>query len=135
LYPETDNKKFIFKENCMPKKLSDDEKIVLIGICRYIINSDGILTAAELETMNIIAQDIGFDDYQKTFAEADKIITSLESLQKRIDGLKKSKNKQKLLKYAIQLSRADAFIRYDEMDIIVYAADAWDIDIKSLMKK
>ena len=119
----------------MPKKLSDDEKIVLIGMCRYIINSDGIVTPAELETMNMIAEDIGFDDYQKTFDEADKIITSLESLEKRIDNLRESKNKQKILKYAVQLSRSDAFIRYDEMDIIVYAADSWDIDIKTLMKK
>ena len=119
----------------MPKKLSDDEKIVLIGMCRYIINSDGIVTPAELETMNMIAEDIGFEDYQKTFDEADKIITSLESLEKKIDSLRDSKNKQKILKYAVQLSRADAYIRYDEMDIIVYAADSWDIDIKSLMKK
>lgn len=119
----------------MPKKLSGDEKIVLIGMCRYIINSDGIVTQAELETMNMIAEEIGFDDYQKSFDEADMAITSLESLQKKIDNLKKSSNKQKILKYAIQLSRADACIRYDEMDIIVYAADAWDIDIKSLLKK
>jgi uncharacterized tellurite resistance protein B-like protein len=118
----------------MPKKLSDDEKIVLIGMCRYIMNSDGMVTPAELETMNMIAEEIGFDDYQKTFDQADKLITSLETLQKMIDNLRESKNKQKILKYAIQLSRADANIRYDEMDIIVYAADSWDFDIKSLLK-
>ena len=118
----------------MPKVLSHDEKVVLIGICKYIINSDGIVTQAELETMNQIAEEIGFDDYQKTFDEADSIITSIESLQEKIDHLKKSSNKQKILKYAIQLSRSDAIIKNDEMDIIVYAADSWDFDIKSLIK-
>ena len=119
----------------MPKKLTAEEKTVLIGMCRYIINSDGIVTQSELETMNVIADEMGFDDYQKSFEESDKEITSLETLQKKIDSLKGSGNKQKILKYAVQLSRADANIGYDEMDILVYAADSWDIDIKFLLKK
>lgn len=118
----------------MPKKLSEDEKIVLIGICKYIINSDGIFTESELETMNQIAEEIGFDDYHESFDKADSIITSVEILQNKIDELKQSGNKKKILKYAIQLSRSDACIKCDEMDIIVYAADSWDIDIKTLMK-
>lgn len=118
----------------MPKILSHDEKVVLIGICKYIINSDGIVTQAELETMNQIAEEIGFEDYQRSFDEADQIFTSLEVLQEKIDSLKSSNNKQKILKYAIRLSRADAIIRNDEIDIIVYAADSWDIDLKSLIK-
>ncbi len=118
----------------MPKILTHDEKVVLIGICKYIINTDGIVTPSELDTMNQIAEEIGFEDYQKTFDEADSVITSIELLQEKIDGLKKSSNKQRILKYAIQLSRADACIKNDEMDIIVYAADSWDFDIKTLMK-
>ena len=118
----------------MPKILAHDEKIVLIGMCKYIINSDGIVTQGELDTMNQIAQEIGFEDYQKTFDEADSIITSIGILEEKIDNLKKSPNKSKILKYAIQLSRADACIMNDELDIIVYAADSWDIDIKTLIK-
>jgi len=118
----------------MPKKLSHDEKVVLIGICKFIINTDGIVTQSELETMNQIADEIGLDDYQKAFDESDSTITSIEVLHQKIDALKKSGNKQKILKYAIQLSRSDALIKSDELDIIVYAADSWDIDIKVLMK-
>jgi len=118
----------------MTKKLSHEEKILLLGICKYIINSDGIITQGELETMNKIAEQMGFEDYQKTFDEADSLITSVEILQKMIDELKTSGNKQQILKYAIQLSRSDALIKHDEMDIIVYAADSWNFDVKSLMK-
>lgn len=118
----------------MPKVLSHDEKIVLIGICRYVINSDGVVTDSELATMNQIAEEIGFDDYQKTFDESDLLITSIDDLQEKIDNLKKSSNQRKILEYAIQLSRCDACIKSDEVDIIVYAADSWDFDIKSLMK-
>lgn len=119
----------------MPEILSNDEKVVLIGICRYIINSDGVVTESELATMNKIAEDLGFDDYQKTFNESDRLITSVELLQEKIDDLKNSINQRKILEYAIQLSRSDACIKSDEMDIIVYAADSWDFDIESLMKE
>lgn len=118
----------------MPKKLNHDEVIVLIGICKYIVNSDGQVTQAELETMNRIAEEIGFEDYQKMFDEADSVITSIEVLKEKIDNLKNSSNKQKILKYSIQLSRSDACIKNDEMDIIVYAADSWNFDVKTLMK-
>jgi len=118
----------------MPKKLSHEETIVLIGLCKYIINSDGAVTSTELETMNQLAEEIGFDDYQRTFDEADSIITSIEVLKEKIDDLRKSSNKKKILKYAIKLSKSDACIKADEMDIIVYAADSWDFDVKSLIK-
>lgn len=118
----------------MPKKLSKDEKIVLIGLCKFIINSDGIVTQTELETMNQIAEDIGFVDYQEAFDQADQIITSIEILQEQIDSLKQSSNKLKILKYAIRLSMSDALIKSDEVDILVYAADSWGLDIKSLIK-
>ncbi len=118
----------------MPKKLSEDEKIVLIGICKYIINSDGIVTESELHTMDQIAEEMGFDDYREAFDKADLMITSVELLQTKIDELKKSGNKKKILEYAIQLSRSDACIKCDEIDIIVYAADSWDFDIKTLIK-
>jgi tellurite resistance protein len=118
----------------MPKILSDEEKVVLIGICRYIINSDGVVTESELAAINQIAEEIGFENYQKTFDEADRLITSVELLHEKIDNLKKSSNNRKILQYAIQLSRCDALIKNEEIDIIVYAADSWDFDIKSFMK-
>jgi hypothetical protein len=118
----------------MPKILSQAEKVVLIGICRYIINSDGVVTDPELAEMNRIAEEMGFDDYQKSFDESDRLITSIDTLQEKIDSLKKSGNQRKILEHAIQLSRCDACIKSDEVDIIVYAADSWDFDIKSLMK-
>jgi hypothetical protein len=124
----------LIKENYMPAKLSHDEKIVLIGMCKYIINSDGLITQTELDTMNQIAEEIGFADYQKTFDEADLLITSLETLYEKIDNLKESKSKKEILKYAIQLSRSDACIKNDEIDIIVYAADSWGFDMKTLIK-
>lgn len=118
----------------MPKKLSSDEKIVLIGMCRFIINSDGLVTPEELQLMDRIAAEIGFDDYRDAFNESDRVITSESDLHQKIESLKESSNKQKILKYAVQISRADSIISDEKMDILVYAADAWDVNIKSILK-
>ncbi len=119
----------------MPATLSRSEKKVLIGLCKYIINSDGIITEEEISKLNQIALEIGMDDYEEVFNEVDSEITSMDDLESRIDDLKESTNLKKILGYTIQMSRVDGNITADEIDILVYAADAWNIDLKSLMKK
>lgn len=118
----------------MPETLTHDEKIVLIGLCKYIISADGTVTPSELENMNMIAEEIGFDDYHEIFNEVDSEITSLDILREKIDNLATAKNRKKILKYAIQISRSDANIKDDELDILVYAADSWDIDINTIIR-
>ena len=118
----------------MPDTLSHDEKIVLIGLCKYIISADGTVTPSELDNMNIIAEEIGFDDYHEIFNEVDSEITSLDDLKNKIEQISSSKHKKKIINYAIQISRADADIKDDEMEILVFVADAWDIDINSIIK-
>ncbi len=118
----------------MPETLSHDEKIVLIGLCKYLISRDGSVTPAELENMNLVAEEIGFDDYHDIFNEVDSEITSLEILKSKIESLANGKNKKKILKFAIMISRTDANIQDEEMEILVFAADSWDIDINSIIK-
>lgn len=118
----------------MPETLTHDEKLILLGLCKYIISIHGAVTPVDLENMNLIAEEIGFDDYHEVFNEVDLNITSLEILKEKIDNLGSVKNRSKILKYAIQISRSDASIKDDEMEILVYAADSWDIDINSIIK-
>jgi len=119
----------------MPATMSRDETRVLIAMCRYIINSDGIITDDEIDMMDKIAAEIGIGNYDELFNEVDREITSLEDLKKTIDSLQSPKNKKKIIQYSIQLSRTDGCITHDEIEILVYAADAWDIDLKDIMKK
>jgi len=119
----------------MPSKFSYKDKATLIGMCKFIINADGIVTDAELDSMLAIAQDIGFDDYNEIFDEVDDKIRSIEDLKKYIDSSKESLNKARIFKYAVLISRADANIRDEEIDILHYAADAWDINIKEIMNR
>lgn len=118
----------------MPETLTHDEKIILIGLCKYIISIHGTVTPADLDNMNLIAEEMGFDDYHEIFNEVDSEITSVEILKEKIDKLDSVKNRTKILKYAIEISRSDANIKDDEMEILVYAADSWDIDINTIIK-
>jgi hypothetical protein len=49
----------------MPETLTHDEKIILIGLCKYIIvlYHSARVTPVDLENMNFIAEEMGFDDY------------------------------------------------------------------------
>jgi len=118
----------------MPGTMSADEKKVLIGICKYIMSSDGMITEEEIDQLNRIAKDAGIDDYNELFDQVDREITSEEALQQKIDSLKNSPNLKKIIRYSIQMSRIDSLITYDEIDILVYAADSWGIDLKAVMK-
>ena len=119
----------------MPAAMTRDEKKVLIAICRYIVNSDGVVTAEEINAMNQIAAEMGIVDYEEILNEVDNEITSIDDLHKRIDLIKDSRNLKRIIQCSIRLSRVDANITYDEMEILVYAADAWGIDIKAVMCK
>ncbi|MFA5519662.1 MAG: TerB family tellurite resistance protein [Spirochaetota bacterium] len=118
----------------MPSKLSTNDKITLIGMCKFIISSDGFITESELENMALVAEEIGFDDYQKIFDEVDEKISSIDDLKDYIDSIKESSNRTKILKYAIQISRSDANITDEEIEIIRYAADEWGLDLNKILK-
>lgn len=119
----------------MPATMTREEKKVLIAICRYIINSDGIITDDEITRINEIAAEIGINDYDELFNEVDSEITSVDDLQRKIDSLVSTRNQKKIIEYSIQMSRTDGCITHDEMDILVYAADAWGIDLKKIIEK
>ncbi|NLV66593.1 MAG: TerB family tellurite resistance protein [Spirochaetes bacterium] len=119
----------------MPATMTRDEQKVLLAMCRYVINSDGIITEDEIGKLHEIISKAGLRDYDELFNEVDGEISSTDDLKIKIDSLKTSRNRKKIIQYCIQLSRMDSFITYDEVDIIVYAADAWDVNLKELMNK
>jgi len=117
----------------MPSKLTKSDKITLIGMCRFIMNADGFVTDSELDSMAEVADEIGFDDYQEIFDEVDEKISTIDDLKRFIDDTKESSNRVKILQYAVRISRSDANIKDDEIDIIRYAADEWGLDIAKIL--
>ncbi len=118
----------------MPATLSYDEKIILLGLCKYIINSDGIVTVSEIENLNKISGEKGFKDYQEVFNDVDEKIKSVEDLKELINSIRGCSNMKHILATAIQMSMTDGNIKKDEIEIITFTADSWGFDLKEIIE-
>jgi hypothetical protein len=117
----------------MSHTLSKEEKLVLIAVMKYILTSDGIITEREIDDINKLTAEKGFEDFQKNFDEVDRTITSIDDLKKHINNITDDKARKNILKYAIEFSRADAEINLHENEILQYMSKQWHISIKSLL--
>ncbi len=117
----------------MSKILSKDEKMVLIAVMKYIVSTDGIITEREIDDINTLAEEKGFEDFQRTFDEVDRTVKSMEDLKKLIDTVTGDQARTNILRYALEFSKADAEINPHENEIIQYMSKKWHINIKSLL--
>ena len=117
----------------MSQALGKDEKMVLIGVMKYIISSDGVITEREIDDINELAQKKGFEDFQKIFEEVDRTVTNIDDLKKLINNITDEKARKDILKLAIEFSRADAETNPHENEILQYMGKLWHISIKSLL--
>jgi hypothetical protein len=121
------------KEHAMSHTLSKEEKMVLIAVMKYIVSTDGIITDREIDDINTLAEEKGFEDFQKTFNEVDRTVTSVDDLKKLINNVTEEKAKMNILKFALEFSKADAEINPHENEIIQYMSEQWHISIKTLL--
>jgi len=117
----------------MSKILIKDEKMVLIAVMKYIVSTDGIITEREIDDINTLAEEKGFEDFQRTFDEVDRTVKSMEDLKKLIDTVTGDQARTNILRYALEFSKADAEINPHENEIIQYMSKKWHINIKSLL--
>jgi uncharacterized tellurite resistance protein B-like protein len=133
LYPENNFKILYDRETVMSKILSKEEKMVLIAVMKYIVSTDGVITDREVDDINKLAEEKGFEDFQRTFDEVDRTVKSIDDLKKLIDGVAGEQARTNILKHALEFSRADADINPHENEILQYMSKKWHINIKSLL--
>lgn len=117
----------------MSQSLSKEEKLVLIAVMKYIVSADGNITEREIDDINNLAEEKGFEDFQKTFNEVDRTVQSIDDLKKLINNVSEEKARMNILKHALEFSRADAEINPHENEILQYMSKQWHINIKSLL--
>jgi uncharacterized tellurite resistance protein B-like protein len=117
----------------MSQSLSKEEKMVLIAVMKYIVSTDGVITEREIDDINSLAEEKGFEDFQKTFNEVDRTVKSIDDLKKLINTVTDEKARMNILKNALEFSRADAEINPHENEILQYMSKHWHINIKSLL--
>jgi len=120
------------KENNMSKSFTREEKMVLIAVMKYIVSTDGLVTDREIDNINDIAEEKGFEDFQDIFNEVDRTVLSIDDLKNLINQVEHEGSRKKILQYAVEFSRADANINPHEIEILKYMSKVWDINLKTL---
>jgi Tellurite resistance protein TerB. len=117
----------------MPKTLTNEEKMVLIAVMKYIVSTDGVITEREIDDINDLAEENGFEDFQKVFEEVDRTVKSLDDLKKLIKQVENEASMQNILKYAVEFSRADADINPRENEILKFMSNEWGISLNTFL--
>ena len=118
----------------MIKAFNRDEKKVLVAILKFIVNADGRITEGEIAKFNEIAEKKGFEDFTDIFTEVDSEIHSVDDLKKLLSLEVQETHKNDIIRFAIEISVADATIDPEESQILKSIGRAWNIDIKSIMR-
>ena len=121
------------KENVMSRSLTKEDKMVLIAVMKYIVSTDGVITDREVDDINTLADEKGFEDFQNLFNEVDSTVRSMKDLKDLIDRVENAESRKKILQYAIEFSRADADVNPHEIEILQYMVKAWHINLKTLL--
>jgi hypothetical protein len=121
------------KEKFMLESLTKDEKIVLLAVMKYIVSTDGVITEREIDDINSLAEEKGFEDFQEIFDEVDEKVKSLDDLKKLIQKVKKDSSRMEIVRYALEFSMADADVNPHESEILKYMGKEWKIDLKEMI--
>lgn len=119
----------------MPKSLTNEEKMVLIAVMKYIVSTDGVITEREIDDINDLADEKGFEDFQKVFDEVDRTVKSLDDLKKLIRQVSNDASRKNILRYAVEFSRADADINLQENEILKFMSKEWGISLHTFLDK
>ena len=119
----------------MSKSLTKEEKMVLIAVMKYIVSTDGLITDREVDDINDIAEEKGFEDFQSLFNEVDKTVKSINDLKELIRQVQNEDSRKKILQYALEFSRADADINPHEIEILQFMSKEWRINLKIMLEE
>jgi uncharacterized tellurite resistance protein B-like protein len=117
----------------MIKSFSKDEKKALVAILKFIVNADGRISEGEIAKFNEIAEKKGFEDFTDIFEEVDREIHTMADLKKLISMEINETHKNDILKYALEITVADATINPKESQILKSIGKAWNVDIQSIL--
>ncbi len=118
----------------MIKGFNREEKKALVAIIKFIINTDGYVSDVEIDKINSLAEEKGFEDFNEIFREVDQEVHSMEDIKALIKTVKKETHEFDILKYAFDIATADATIDPEEIKILKIMGKEWNVDIKTLLK-
>ena len=118
----------------MYSELTKEEKYAVIGVFKFVVNSNGSLDEQELEAMQEFIEDKNFDDFGRLLDEFEKNYETIEDFYDLLESIDVDK-RDMLLEEAYELAISDGYATPAEMEIFDIMAQAWDTSKKELLKR
>jgi acetate kinase len=118
----------------MAKSFTKDEKMLLIAVVKYILSAEGVMTDREVEDINAIAGRKGFENFSELFNEVDRNVKSIDDLKKLVKKVTDKEIRNEIIRYALEISEADAIPNPHEIEILKYMCAEWSLSLDSFLK-
>ncbi len=110
----------------MITKLGDKEKMFLAGCIKSIILADGKIEPAEIEDLNRLTGELGFDDFEKYLEVFEKEVRDSDMFWETASKIESTDARDIILKVMYELSLQDGFTEKVERDFLDKLKTIWD---------
>lgn len=106
--------------------LSHEEKIFLAGCIESMILADGEIDEAELEDLNRIIEETGFDDYEECLEAFSEEVTTEEGFFEKASEIDSADAQNEILEIIEELSLQSGFANIDQDHLIHRLETIWN---------
>jgi uncharacterized tellurite resistance protein B-like protein len=118
----------------MYSELSENEKLAIVGVFKFVVNSNGTLDNQELDKMQEFIEEKNFNDFSDVLDLFEKSYDTIEDFYGLLEGIDEER-RDLLLEEAYELAISDGYATPAEMEIFDIMAQAWDTTKKELLKR
>lgn len=116
----------------MIKDFNHEEKKALVAILKFVVNADGKITEAEVEKLNEVAEEKGFEDFSEIFYEVDREVHSIADIKELIKKVRSDTHEYDIVKLAVEMAMIDADLHVEELEVLKIMGKEWNIDLSSI---
>lgn len=107
---------------------SHDEKVALVGLVEFLVESDRSASDEEVAQIHSIAAALGAKTYRELANEVDRRISGEEGLREFLRRVERQEVRELILEQAIEAAIPDG-MRGREGEILTWLADEWNVEI------
>ncbi len=109
--------------------LTHEEKVALVGLVEFLVESDRAASDDEVAQINAIAGAVGGGNYRELAAEVDQRVSGEDGLRDLLQGVERPEARELILEKAIEAAIPDG-IRGREGKILSWLKSEWGIEIE-----
>ncbi len=112
-------------------KLSHEEKLGLVALLELVAMSDGTVSDGEIEQINLLAKQLGDDEYRSLLDEADTRFAGVDGLKEFLKDINAPDSQEAIFGFVMEEAQKSPTIGARH-GIIDWLASLWGIEIREL---